>query len=65
MICAHGILGLMQVVAAAKHEDGYDIIVGGSSFGGFEAYMWVKEVCSPDSLSSLHFPTCHLAPQKC
>ncbi|KAG6881278.1 hypothetical protein C0993_002120, partial [Termitomyces sp. T159_Od127] len=35
--------GLMQVIAAAKHEDGYDMIVGGSSFGGFEAYMWVKE----------------------
>ena len=49
MICTHGILGLMQVVAAAKHEDGYNMIVGSSSFGGFEAYMWVKEVCSSDS----------------
>ncbi|KNZ71721.1 hypothetical protein J132_07403 [Termitomyces sp. J132] len=35
--------GLMQVIAVAKHEDGYDMIVGGSSLGGFEAYMWVKE----------------------
>ena len=39
MICTHSILGLMQVVAATKHEDGYNMIVGGSSFGGFEAYM--------------------------
>ncbi|KAG5331196.1 hypothetical protein C0989_008324, partial [Termitomyces sp. Mn162] len=35
--------GLMQVIAVAKHEDGYDMIVGGSSLGGFEVYMWVKE----------------------
>ncbi|KNZ78237.1 hypothetical protein J132_01448 [Termitomyces sp. J132] len=35
--------GLMQVIAVAKHEDGYDMIIGGSSLGGFEVYMWVKE----------------------